>query len=86
MKQEEIIMNKNDKQNLSLSDMKQVTGGIIVDEGDGKTYWVVRQDGTVFAPAPSLEKAQEFAKTLSISPDVLTKEEYEKHFGRPLKW
>ena len=36
------------------------------------------------AEKPSV--AQEFAKTLSVSTEVLTKEEYKKRFGRELVW
>ncbi len=71
---------------LSDLDLDDVAGGVIVDEGDGKKYWLVRQDGTVIAPVPGKEKAKEFAKAFSVSQQIMTKEEYERHFGRKLVW
>ena len=71
---------------LSQSELEQVRGGLIVKDNNESKYWLIRQDGTVFAPAPSLEKAKEFAKTLSLSTEVITKEEYVKRFGREFVW
>ena len=66
---------RNDQfEKITLDDLAKASGGVIVDEGNGK-FWVVRQDGTVYAPAPSLEKAIEYAKTLSISTEILTPDE-----------
>ena len=79
------MMSDDFMKEISMDDMAKVSGGVIVEEGDGK-YWVVRQDGTVYAPAPSLEKAIEFCKTLSISTEVMTREEYKRRFGRDLVW
>ena len=77
---------RNEKmEKATLDDLAKASGGVIVEEGDGR-FWVVRQDGTVYAPAPSLEKAIEYAKTLSISTEVLTKAQYRKRFGRDLQW
>ena len=77
---------RNDQfEKITLDDLAKATGGVIVDEGNGK-FWVVRQDGTVYAPAPSLEKALEYARTLSISTEILTKDQYKKRFGRDLVW
>ena len=78
-------MRKDQMNEITLDNLEKAGGGVIVAEGDGR-YWVVRQDGSVYAPAPSLEKAKEFAKTLSVSTEVLTKEEYKKRFGRDLVW
>ncbi|MBR4502819.1 MAG: hypothetical protein IKP22_13210 [Clostridia bacterium] len=55
-------------------------------ENDDSKFWLIRQDGTVYAPAPNLEKALEFARTLSLSTEVITREEYVKRFGRELVW
>ena len=63
---------------------EEVTGGVIVDDGDGQKFWLIRQDGTVIAPVPSKEKAIEFAQVYHISPRIMTKEEYARHFGREL--
>ena len=59
---------------------------MIVDDGDGQKFWLVRQDGTVISPVPGREKAIEFAKAYSISLQIMTKEEYVRHFGRELIW
>ena len=47
---------------------------------------LIRQDGSVISPAPDRESAISFAKAFSISQDVMTLEEYRKHFGRKLEW
>ena len=66
-------------------DLEAVSGGLLVDEEDGKRYWLVRQDGRVIAPVPK-EKGAEFAKAYGISDRLLTKEEYRRMFGRELQW
>lgn len=66
--------------------MEEVSGGVIVDDGDGKKFWLVRQNGTVISPVPSREKAVEFAAAYGISTQIMTKEEYARHFGRELVW
>jgi len=59
---------------------------VIVEDNDGKTYWLVRQDGSIISPVPSKEKAIDFAHAYSISTQIMTKEEYASRFGRPLVW
>ena len=71
---------------ISFDEMKKVSGGYVVNDEANNKYWIVRQDGSVIAPAPSVEKAQEFAKEFQTSPTVMTMEEYKKHFGRDLVW
>ena len=71
---------------LSDVDMKDVNGGVIVNDVDAGKYWLVREDGSVIAPTPTLEKAEEFARTLNVSLETLTKDEYEKRFGKALEW
>ncbi len=77
---------KNPLNEISLDELNKVSGGLIVDQGNGTTYWLIRQDGTVIAPAPSKEKALEFAKTLNISTEIIGSDDYVKRFGRELKW
>ena len=67
-------------------ELREVSGGMIVDDGDGKKYWLVRQNGTVISPVPGLEKAEEFAKAYGESTRVVSKEEYKNLFGRDLVW
>ena len=74
------------KKELKLDDMAQVSGGLVVDNGTGDKYWIIRQDGTVIGPAPTLDDAVVFAKVLNTSQDVITLEEYKKRFGRDLVW
>ena len=66
--------------------MKKVSGGVVVADEDEKIWYIVRQDGTVIGPAPSEDKAIEFAKTMNVSTELLTKEEYKTRFGRELVW
>ena len=75
-----------EKKELNMEEMEKVSGGYVVDEGTGSKYWVVRQDGSVIAPAPSLEKAIDFAKAFNVSTTVLTRAEYKERFGRELEW
>ena len=77
---------ENNFKKLDDLDLQEVSGGVIVDDGDGEKFWLVRQNGTVIAPVPSKEKAIEFAKAYSISTQIMTKEEYARHFGRELRW
>ena len=72
--------------NLSEQELEAVSGGVIVDDGDGKKFWLVRQDGTVISPVPGKEKAIDFAKAYHISTQIMSKEEYTRHFGRELTW
>ena len=71
---------------LTEQEVEGVSGGVIVDDGNGQKFWLVRQDGTVISPVPSREKAVEFAQAYHISTQFMTKEEYARHFGRELAW
>ena len=71
---------------LNLEEMKSVTGGYVVDNGTGDKYWIVRQNGTVIGPAPTLENAIEDAKAFGISATVMTLNQYKEKFGHDLKW
>ena len=71
---------------INLNEMEKVSGGYVVNDEANSKFWIVRQDGSVIAPAPSMEKAQAFAKDFQTSPTVMTMEEYKKHFGRDLVW
>lgn len=71
---------------LTSEQLKQVNGGYVVSDKENNEYYMVRQDGSVIAPAPSEEKAQEFIKEYDMSPTVMTKEEYKKRFGRDFQW
>lgn len=76
----------NEEMKLSMEDMEKITGAYVVDPGTGTQYWVVRQDGQVIGPAPTLKNAQDFAKAFGVSTTVMTLDDYKKHFGHELKW
>ena len=78
-------MNRNTKE-LSPEQLNEIYGGIVVSDRENNKYYMVKQDGSVIAPAPSEEKAQEFIKFYNMSPSIMTLEEYEEHFGREFKW
>ena len=40
----------------------------------------------MISPVPGREKAVEFAKAYNISTQIMTKEEYARHYGRELAW
>ena len=40
----------------------------------------------MITPVPNKEQDIDFAHAYSISTQIMTKEEYAKHFGRPLVW
>ena len=67
-------------------DLNAVSGGYIVDDGDGQKFWLVRQNGTVISPVPGLQNAEDFVKAYGESTKVISKEEYKKLFGRDLVW
>ena len=75
-----------EKKELSLDEMEAVTGGFVVNDPVENKFWVIRQNGTVIAPASSQEDAIQFAKAFSTSPTVITKEEYVARYGRELVW
>ncbi len=75
-----------DVKTLDMEKLEKVNGGFVVGDQKQNKYCVVRQDGTVLVPAPTKEKAIEFAKAYNVSQTVMTSEEYQKHFGRPIEW
>lgn len=87
-KEENIMSNNDNNTIIELDDLtlEDAAGGAIVDDGDGQKFWLVRQDGTVISPVPGREKALEFAKAFNLSQQIMTKEEYARHFGRELVW
>ena len=66
--------------------LENISGGLIVDDGDGKKYWLVHQNGTVISPVPGLKSAEEFIRAYGESASVISREEYKKLFGRDLTW
>ena len=66
--------------------MKAISGGVVVDDGDGSRFWLVRQNGTVISYVQDLETAKEFIKAFGESTKVITREEYKSLYGRELVW
>ena len=75
-----------EKNELHMEEMEKVSGGYVVEDGTGSKYWVVRQDGKVIGPAPTLDNAIDFAKAFGVSTKVMTLEEDKNFFGHDLKW
>ncbi len=71
---------------LNLNQMKDIGGGYVVLDPKTNKYMIVRQDGSVVAPAPDQETAIRFARQFNTSGTVLTLDEYKKKFGRDLAW
>ena len=71
---------------LTAEQLDGISGGLIVEEENENKCWLVRENGTIISPVPDRTKAAEFAKAYGLSTRVLTKEEYQKRFGRELKW
>ena len=72
---------------LSPEQLEQISGGYIVSDENNNKYYLVKQDGTVLLPAPSKEKALEYAREYdTINSQLMTVEEYKKHFGRDFEW
>ncbi len=74
------------KKELNLDQIEKVTGGYVLNDAVNKKYGVIKQDGALVAPAPTLEKAKEYAKAYDVSLTEMTPEQYKEHFGRELKW
>ena len=71
---------------LNINQMKETAGGYVVEDKKANKFWIVRQNGTVIAPAPDRETAIQFAKQFNESATVLSMEEYKLKFGRELQW
>lgn len=71
---------------LTSEQLGQIGGGYVVWDEKNNKYWIVREDGTVVAPAPDEEHAVRFAKVFNTSPEVLSMAEYKQRFGRDLVW
>ena len=70
---------------LTKNQTEQVIGGFAVDGGNGKYYAVDDKDGTIYTITNvSLEYAQWAAVKNGQSKNVITKEEYQKRFGKPI--
>jgi hypothetical protein len=76
----------NEPKQLNLDEMEKISGGYVVSDPENNKFWIIRQNGTVIAPAPNEAKAIEFAKDFGTSPTILTLDQYKAKFGRELKW
>ncbi|MBQ6575974.1 MAG: hypothetical protein IJL90_07715 [Lachnospiraceae bacterium] len=67
---------------LNLDQAGEVSGGFVLKDDARNNFWVIGQDGSKITPAPTLEKAQEYAKEYNVSPSVYSTDFYKTHFGR----
>ena len=74
----------DDMRSLNPEELDNISGGLIVE--DGHQLWVVRQDGTVYAPAPDRNTAVKYANQINVSTTILTRDEYKARFHRDLVW
>ena len=71
---------------LHMDELDQAAGGYVVKDPKTGKYMIVRQDGSVIAPAPDQATAERFARQFNTSARTLTADEYKKLFGRELNW
>ena len=70
---------------LAMNDQEQVNGGYAVDGENGYFYSVDDNDGFVYTKSNiSLAYAVWACKMNGVSDEVISKEEYQKRFGKPL--
>ena len=70
---------------LTIDQMENVNGGYAVDGGNGKYYSVDDNDGYIYTECNiNIEYAQWAAGMNGQSKEIITKEEYQKRFGRPI--
>ena len=55
-----------EKNELHMEEMEKVSGGYVVEDGTGSKYWVVRQDGKVIGPAPTLDNVRRLTMRLIL--------------------
>lgn len=75
---------KMEKKELTLNELDNVNGGLIVKDAATNKYWVTKDDGVVVFPAPNKACAVDLAKALKVKPEIITLEEYKKRFGHEL--
>ena len=77
----------NGRQELSMDDadqLNQVTGGFAVDGGDGMYYAVDDKDGYILTSCNiNIQYAQWPAGMNGQSKEIISKEEYQRWFGKP---
>ena len=71
--------------NMTMEELMKVNGGFAVDGGNGRYYAVDDKTGEVYAECNiSIKYAQWAAEMNGQSREIITKEAYEKRFGRSL--
>ncbi len=77
-------MSEMDKRELSMEDMDKVSGGYAVDGGDGMYYSVDDEHGYVLTSCNiNIQYAQWASGMNGQSKEIITKEQYQKLFGKP---
>ena len=73
------------RKELSIDQMDQVSGGFAVDGENGYFYSVDDNDGYVYTKCNiNIQYAQWAAGMNGQSKEIISKEEYEKRFGKPI--
>ena len=67
---------------LSVDDLEEASGGVIVDLGDGRYTTTDEFNGHTYYIGDTLGRAREVATTHDISTRVMTESEYVKRTGR----
>ena len=71
--------------NMTMEELMKVNGGFAVDGGKGRYYAVDDKTGEVYAECNiSIKYAQWAAEMRDQSRFVITPEEYQRKFGKPL--
>lgn len=71
-----------DKVELSVDELEDAAGGVIIDIGDGRYKTKDEFNGDVYYIGGSLGRAQEVAEQVDVSTRVMTKSEYERRTRR----
>ena len=70
------------KVELSVDELEDAAGGVIIDIGDGRYKTKDEFNGDVYYIGGSLGRAQEVAEQVDVSTRVMTKSEYERRTRR----
>ena len=73
-----------EKKELTLNELDNVNGGLIVKDAAANKYWVTKDDGVVVFNDPNKDSAVALAKALKVDTENITLEEYKKRFGHEL--
>ena len=76
-------MMMNGREALSLNALKNANGGLIVDRGFWRYYWVVNErNGDIIDSFWFKEDAKKFANKFGVSKKVISEKEYKKRYNK----